>query len=348
MEKPFLKTGIKLVFFCFISLTLGACKKDSNLKEANHIATAYQLAIPQGFPTPYLSSKNPLTYEGIELGKSLYSDPILSTNGKSCSTCHKSEKAFSSEIFIDKEQHHISVMSHQNLAFRKNFTWNGAATDFDVVCMSDFESDIFNTNPQLLFQDLGSHSQYPSMFKRAFGLKNLNSITYDSLKVMICYSITQYMKTLINSNSKFDLYRQRKVLLSPEEYNGMIIFFSEKGDCFHCHGEPLFTDDNFHNNGLSSNFSGIDLGRENVSRLSLDKGKFITPTLRNINKTAPYMHDGRLKNLEEVVEFYNSGVKESETLDPIMNKRGETRELNLTPKEKSELVSFLKTLTDIN
>ena len=186
------------------------------------------------------------------------------------------------------------------------------------------------------------------MFKRAFGLKNVESVSYDSLKVLICYAITQYMKTLVNSRSKFDLYRQRIVLLSPEEYNGMTIFFSEKGDCFHCHGEPLFTDDDFHNNGLSAAFSGIDRGRELFSKESKDIGKFITPTLRNIEKTFPYMHDGRFKTLEEVIDFYNSGVKDSETLDPIMNKRGETRELHLTPKEKSDLISFLKTLSDVN
>jgi cytochrome c peroxidase len=346
MEKQYLKSGISILSLFFLTLITISCKKEANQVDSNIPATAYQLQIPFGFPAPYLSEKNPLTYEGIELGKNLYSDPILSSNGRSCSTCHKAEKAFSSELFIDKEQNKISVMSHQNLAFRKHFTWNGALSDFDLVCMGDFEPEFFNTNPQLLFKNLKEHSQYPYLFQRAFGVKNIELISYDSIKVLICYAITQYMKTMINSQSKFDLYRQRKVLLSPEEYNGMIIFFSEKGDCFHCHGEPLFTDDDFHNNGLSSIFTGINRGREVFSKQNKDIGKFITPTLRNISKTFPYMHDGRFKTLEEVVEFYNSGVMDSETLDPIMNKRGETKELNLTPKEKSELVSFLKTLND--
>ena len=348
MEKWYLKSVIKLCYIFLFILISNGCKKNTRNEESNSPATAYQLQVPQGFPAPYLSEKNPLTYEGIELGRNLYSDPILSTNGRSCSTCHKPERVFSSELFIDKDENQISVMSHQNLAFRKHFTWNGALSDFDLVCLGDFEPDFFNTNPVLLFKNLSEHSKYPYLFKRAFGLKNVESVSYDSLKVLICYAITQYMKTLVNSRSKFDLYRQRIVLLSPEEYNGMTIFFSEKGDCFHCHGEPLFTDDDFHNNGLSAAFSGIDRGRELFSKESKDIGKFITPTLRNIEKTFPYMHDGRFKTLEEVIDFYNSGVKDSETLDPIMNKRGETRELHLTPKEKSDLISFLKTLSDVN
>jgi cytochrome c peroxidase len=128
--------------------------------------------------------------------------------------------------------------------------------------------------------------------------------------------------------------------------NGFNIFTTEKGDCFHCHSLGLFTDNKFHNIGLDSEFTSINMGRYNVTLKQADMGLFKTPTLRNIQLTAPYMHDGRYLTLEQVVEHYNSGVKQSNTLDPIMTKPSKIYGLGLTPTEKQDLVAFLKTLTD--
>jgi cytochrome c peroxidase len=128
--------------------------------------------------------------------------------------------------------------------------------------------------------------------------------------------------------------------------NGYLLFNTERGDCFHCHSTPLFTDNTFRNIGLDSVFTTVNSGRYKITHDPQDKGKFKVPTLRNIELSAPYMHDGRFKTLEEVVEHYNSGVKLSETIDPIMTKAGKEYGLKLTVQEKTDLVNFLKTFTD--
>ena len=151
---------------------------------------------------------------------------------------------------------------------------------------------------------------------------------------------------MISSNSLCDRFFQHTANLNSSQVNGLVIFTTEKGDCFHCHSLGLFTDDKFHNNGIDSIFSGDNLGRYNITLNNNDIGLFKTPTLRNIELTSPYMHDGRYQTLEQVVEFYNSGVKHSPTLDPIMTKPSKIYGLGLTQTEKQDLVAFLKTLTD--
>ena len=128
--------------------------------------------------------------------------------------------------------------------------------------------------------------------------------------------------------------------------HGLDIFTTEKGDCFHCHSLGLFTDNKFRNNGIDSIYIGNDLGRYNVTTNTNDIGLFKTPTLRNIELTAPYMHDGRFQTLDQVIDHYNSGVKHSATLDPIMTKPSKIYGLGLTTIEKYDLIAFLKTLTD--
>ena len=174
------------------------------------------------------------------------------------------------------------------------------------------------------------------MFKQAF---NINYI--DSSHVV--KAIAQFERTLISTNSKLDRYLKNEEQLTISELNGYAIFNTEKGDCFHCHSTNMFMDNQFHNNGLD-NEPFIDLGRSKVTSEASDNGKFKTPTLRNIEMSAPYMHDGRFATLEEVVEHYNSGGKYSTTVDPLMKKLGVG--LQLTNQEKKDLVSYLKTLTD--
>jgi len=158
-------------------------------------------------------------------------------------------------------------------------------------------------------------------------------------------ALAQFERTLISTNSKFDKFLRNEVQLSPSELNGYAIFNSEKADCFHCHGTQMFMDNTFHNNGLDTE-PFLDLGRANVTEDALDNGKFKTPTLRNIEFSAPYMHDGRFSSLEEVIEHYNSGGNYSSTVDPLMKKLGIG--LQLTNQEKQDLIAFLKTLSDEN
>ncbi len=306
----------------------------------------YSLHIPMGFPAPFISRQNPLTKEGVALGERLYSDPILSSNGRSCSSCHNKSLSYSVPLFVKSNGFRVSVPPHVNLAFKSYYNWTGSETNLDTLCIGDFEPEFFNTNPVELFHRLSLHPDYPNMFEKAFGIKDLTALSYQELKVKIAYSVSQYMRTLISANSRYDRYRMGITKLTPDEHAGMYIFFTEKGDCFHCHAPSLFTDNDFHNNGLNSTFSGFNKGRALVTNMPKDEGRFLTPTLRNVALTAPYMHDGRFQTLEEVVEFYNSGVQNSNTIDPIMNKRKNLHSLELSLLEKKQLVDFLNTLTD--
>jgi cytochrome c peroxidase len=199
----------------------------------------------------------------------------------------------------------------------------------------------------LLFKRLSEHPIYSDLFKKAYNIAIVNDLTYHELKKKIAMAIAQYLRSRVSANSKFDQFRRREVLLDNLEYEGYVIFFSEKGDCFHCHTEPLFTDQQFHNNGVSNTYTGFNRGRFAITGKDADMGKFLTPTLRNISLTAPYMHDGRFKTLEEVVDFYDSGVHANGYVDPLMTKTNGERELLLTPLQKLQLIAFLKTLTDI-
>lgn len=337
--KTFLILGIG------VAIWLVACTKDKPVVTPAG-PTPMELTIPPFFPKPYLNPDNPLTYEGVKLGKKLYNDAILSSNGLSCSSCHNKDLSYSTPLFTDKNGASTSVPPHVNLAFNPNYNWNGSLPILDTLCMGDFEPEFFNTNRDTLYRRLSTHAEYPGLFRDAFGIKNINDLEYRALKLKICYAISQHIRTLISADSKFDRYVMNTVNLNAMETEGMSIFFSEKGDCFHCHGAPLFTDNIFHNNGINASFTGLDQGRFLVTGDPKHLGLFSSPTLRNIEYTAPYMHDGRFATLEEVVEFYNSGVKHSETLDPLMTKNNKLTGLQLTDYQKKCLVAFLKTLSD--
>jgi cytochrome c peroxidase len=346
-------------YFILISLawlcSTVACRKEPGTAQVDppfsdtttKAPTPYILNRPPGFPPPVSSVNNPLTVEGIELGRNLYSDPILSSNGLSCSSCHQRQISYSRPVFNTQNGFRISVPPHVNLAFKTRYNWEGSESDLDTLCMGDFEPEFFNTQAIDLYERLSSHPVYPTLFRKAFGIKDLRSLSYYKLKVQICYAISQYMRTLVSAGSRFDSLRFGGQL-DYDEHQGMLIFLSEKGDCYHCHSIPLFSDGDLHNNGLNDVFEGFDKGHALVSGKSSDHGRFVTPTLRNIALTAPYMHDGRFQTLEEVVEFYNSGVKPSATLDPIMHKRKNLQALDLSLLEKQQLVAFLHTLTDKN
>ena len=183
---------------------------------------------------------------------------------------------------------------------------------------------------------LNANPEYVLLFKQAFNIDYIDS-------THVVMAISQFERTLISVNSKFDNYLRGTVQLTPSELNGYAIFNSEKGDCFHCHGTQMFMDNDFHNNGLDEE-PFTDLGLGEVTNIASNNGKFKTPTLRNIEFSAPYMHDGRFATLEDVIEHYNSGGKYSSTVDPLMKKLGIG--LQLTNQEKQDLIAFLKTLSD--
>jgi cytochrome c peroxidase len=335
------------VFTALFLLTIAwvGCKKEVTADEDIVQTTPYKLVIPSGFPQMLIPADNQLTVEGVELGRRLFYDPVLSGNrSQSCSSCHRQEAAFSDpgaqfSTGINGSKGHRNAQALINTGFQSRFFWDGRAFDLEKQILETVPNPIeMHLSWKEAAVRLNADPLYRMLFKKAFGKAEVDSN-------QVAKAIAQFLRTLISSNTRFDKRARNEINLSPQELNGYVIFNTEKGDCFHCHpadGGRLFTDNRFHNNGLDSVFS--DQGLAAVTGNAADQGKFLTPTLRNITLTAPYMHDGRFKTLEEVIEHYNSGGKPSTTIDPLMKNVG--KGLNLTQKEKADLLAFLRALTD--
>lgn len=314
--------------------------------------TLTTLQIPKIFSdniiSPVIPSTNPQTIEGIALGKKLFFDTILSFNNtQACADCHAPNNAFSDTTsFSQGADGSIGIRNSMplfNLAWNYNETyfWDGKTFGLEhqaLIPVTDpAEMKSMWTDVE---QKLQQHPDYPAMFKQAFGTENIDS-------TRVTKALAQFERTLISANSKFDRFLLGEIQLTPEEKNGFDVFMDEaRGDCFHCHGSdknPLWTDNAFHNNGLDTYFSDLGLGA--ITGDPADNGKFRTPSLRNLEYTAPYMHDGRFSTIEDVINHYSEGLKISSTIDPLMkqiNKGG----VNLSAKDKSDLKRFLLTLSD--
>lgn len=289
---------------------------------------------------------NPMTEEGVKLGRKLFFDPILSGDSSlSCGGCHLPKASFadpnrvSEGINGDLGRRNAPVLV--NLGWMDRTFWDGAA--------ASLEEQVFEpvTNPEEMAAEwpavvkrLRAHPSYPEMFRKAFGTKGIDS-------VRVARAIAQFERTLISGDSKFDKFQRGEVNLTPAEQAGLDVYMSEdKGDCFHCHGtpsNPLWTDNNFHNNALDETFD--DLGLGGVTGNASDNGLFKTPTLRNLAFSAPYMHDGRFETLDEVIDHYSEGLVHSPTVDPLMKEVDEGG-VHLNALEKEKLKAFLLTLSD--
>lgn len=321
---------ISIVFFLVAIVSFHSCKKKT-IQEEPYIQTPISLEIPPYFPKMKIPEDNPMTKERLALGRKLYYDPILSNNGKSCSSCHFQENGFTINDMVSG----MPVLPHVNLGWSKNFLWKGEK-HYTLEEMMLYEVNEFFATDLL---KINANEEYRILFKRAFGVDEISSTE-------IAYSLAQFFRSLISGNSKFDKYRRREVAFTPEEQRGMEIFFTEKGDCFHCHGIMLFTDNLFHNTGLDSTFT-YSKGRYDFTGLTTDIGLYKTPTLRNASLRKNFMHDGRFKTLEEVIEFYNSGVQQkSPNIDPLMILPQKEFGLQLSEQDKYDLLQFLNTLTD--
>lgn len=340
MKKDARQVYALLILFLFIISLVPRCQKEE-IKEDPSGERSYgeptptELEIPSHFPSPDIPDENPLTEEGIELGRELYYDPLLSKggplNGSACASCHEQDKGFTTPGTVGG----TTVLPHINLAWSDRFLWNGKVEgDLEDVMAFEVE-EFFRTD----IEELRDDPDYPDLYGKAFGEPGISLEKTEK-------ALAQFFRTLISSDSKFDRYMKGQTSLSASEANGYDIFNSEKGDCFHCHSPPLFTDHELHNIGLDSMPSSDDRGHFVISGDSSDFGAFKTPTLRNVELRDRYMHDGRFSSLEEVVEHYNSGVAKSPHLDPIMTKAGKENGLGLTAQEKEDLIAFLKTLTD--
>lgn len=296
---------------------------------------------PNSWPEPaYNFAKNELDSNVVQLGRILFYDPILSSDSTiSCASCHSPYNAFT---------HSDHALSHGikdrigkrnspvlfNLAWNNNFMWDGAINHLDVQALAPIENhqEMDETLANVL-KKLSRSKRYRDFFQKAYGTTKINS-------ERLLKSIAQFMLTLVSSNSKYDkvMRNESGVRFTPSEQKGYELF---KQHCASCHTEPLFTNNSFQNNGLAPDSVLNDTGRMGITGKEEDKYKFKVPTLRNIERSAPYMHDGRYKSLQMVLFHYSSNIHGTSTLAGAL-KGG----IALSEQDKGNLIAFLKTLTD--
>jgi cytochrome c peroxidase len=339
----------KKYLFLLSFLLLMQC---ASKEEEVYTPVPYTLKIPTLFANkliaPVIPANNPLTEEGVALGKKLFFDKILSGDEtQSCASCHNPQSAFTDNqqfsTGVDGNFGNRNSMPLFNLAwnFDERFAWDGKDFSLENQALEPVSNpNELHSDWKNVAQKLQNHSEYPNLFLHAFGTAAIDSI-------LVTKALAQFERILISGNSKFDQYLNGDTTLTAEEENGFTIFMDEaKGDCFHCHGSnnnPLWTDNQFHNNGLDRNFTDLGLGA--VTGDPADNGKFKSPSIRNLAFTAPYMHDGRFTSLEEVINHYSEGLQPSQTIDPLM-KRITQGGVNLSTKEKNDLKAFLLSLSD--
>ena len=346
------------VLIFLLAISFSSCRKP----EENFKATPYDLKIPRHFPTQLnIPSDNPMTVEGVALGQKLFHDGHLcgytgsdEAQMMSCATCHNPQHGFDigtdnprfpggQPIGLSGQPTHHVPLPLVNLVFNSNgYLWNGATKSLEDIVLATFTDPTeMNGSYAGVVAAIKSNNTYPLMFEKAFGTPE---VTIDR----IAKAIAQYVRTLISADSKFDKYLQGEVQLTPQELNGYVLFTTEEGaDCFHCHGgggTPLFTTNLCYNNALDNVFSDPH-DRFSVTGDPMDHGAYKAPTLRNIAVSAPYMHDGRFKTLDEVLEFYNTGQKNSPYVSPLMHHVNDGGVM-LTPSQIADLKAFLETLTD--
>ncbi len=378
---------ILIIAVAFIFALSLSCKKNDEEEDlpAVHDPTPYNFVVPQGFPTNLnIPSDNPLTEEGVKLGRYLFYDGRLSGRDDadslmSCATCHLQSAAF--EIganhpdfpdghpygltgkktphyplpifnliwnnegylwngFISKDNHNLGIPSYgipaepqYHLTNIESLVWMGIVAEHEM-----------NGSIEMTEQMIRSIEMYPALFEAAFGDKQINIDR-------ISKAIAQFIRTITSSNSDFDKYLRGEANLTDAEYRGLVLFQTEEGaDCFHCHGatgNPLMTTNLFYNNAKDVVFDD-PRDRYGVTGNEIDRGAYKATTLRNIEFTGPYMHDGRFQTLDEVIDFYSEGLVYSEYAHPLMEKLrppyGKGAELN--PAQKADLKAFLLSLTD--
>ncbi|MBS1596550.1 MAG: c-type cytochrome [Bacteroidetes bacterium] len=328
--------GIPVLAGILLSLSLlaPACKK-------NDTSGAVKFVAPASFPTPvYNLSANPLTQSGFVLGRKLFYDNRLSRDSTiSCGSCHQQFASFvhAGHIVshgIDNKLGHRNTPALVNLAWSYDFFWDGGVHDMDLVPPNPIKNPVeMDAQLPVVLDRLRNDSKYPGMFKDAFGTDEITTTRF-------LQALSQFMYTLVSANSKYDKYVRGETTLAAEEQQGLHLFQQK---CATCHTTDLFTDRKFHNNGIQPTIT--DSGRYNVTLDPADIGKFKTPTLRNIEKTGPYMHTGGLRSLQAVLDYYGSSVNASATLDTVLTRDGRTG-IALSEDEKTQIIAFLKTLTD--
>lgn len=348
-------------------LALAACSEDDPCEncgeevidgpiEGVYDPQTYELDIPEWLDQqPILPDDNPLTVEGVALGRRLFYDPILSADSTiSCASCHRQSAAFTDglpvSIGIDGIAGVRNAMSLVNLGWNPGkFFWDGRSPTLEDQALIPVEDHREMAEDwENVEEKLRRHAAYPQLFRAAFGIDFKSELTRD----LVVKALGQFERTMISFDSRFDkVVNRNEGWFTPLEERGRDLFFIEFANpdevshpgCSHCHFNQDFTDHNFHNNGLDdvddlADFPDPGLGA--VTNNYTDYGKFKVPSLRNIELTAPYMHDGRFATLEEVLENYSRGGH------GVSNENVNIAPFELSEEDMAAMVAFLKTLTD--
>lgn len=334
-----------IVFLMLLIFILVSTAFNDGFKRINYgiAADSVRFEVPANFPKPVYDFKdNPVTPNGFKLGRILFYDPLLSKDKSiSCANCHQSFAAFANldhavSHGVDECQGTRNAPPLFNLAWQKEFMWDGGVHHIEVSPMNAM------TNPCEMATDLNtivgrlqSIAPYSVLFKSAFGTAEINS-------QRIFKAMAQFTSMLVSANSKYDKYirHENGGGFTLDETAGYELF---KQKCSTCHKEPLFTDLTYRSNGLD--LKPEDIGRDSITHQEADRGKFRVPSLRNIELTGPYMHDGRFETLKEVLAHYNNGVKAHPNLDAALHQNG-IYGIKLSTTEQNQIITFLKTLTD--
>jgi cytochrome c peroxidase len=324
-----MRTKTLLLFIFTLLLCLGFTQKSP---------TPLYFEVPKGWPKPtYDFKKNPLTEESFQLGKSLFYDPYLSSDGMvSCASCHFQGNAFS------HRDHHAShgvgdkmgtrnSIALVNLAWSKNFMWDGAITDLVKQPANPITNpEEMNETMENVIAKLSKSKQYPLLFHNAFGSPEVT-------KDRILLALSHFLVMIKSTDTKYDKVMRKEDHFTKEEAHGYAIF---KEKCASCHTEPLFTNNSFENNGLPMDSVFKDRGRMQITHSPKDALKFKVPSLRNSYYSADYMHDGRFSELKDVLNHYN-------TISPDKNTATQLKKpMHLTTEDIEDLYLFLGTLLD--
>ncbi len=331
----------KLLFILILfSLLAVGCQRETGHGErvSPMDLKPYDLYLPNGFPMPDFPDDNELTKARVALGKKLFYDPILSRDSSlSCASCHKPALAFADNVAISPGvEGRLGLRNSPtlgNVAYLTLINKDGGVPKLDFQPLVPIEDENeMDLHPLVAAERLNAHPDYPVLFLKAYDR--------DAHPFTITRALGAFMRILISGNSPYDqyTYQGNESALSAAQVRGKDLFFSERLSCGNCHTGFNFTNNQFENNGLYEDYE--DDGRQRVTGLPEDDGKFRIPTLRNIEKTAPYMHDGSLSTLEAVVDHYNAGGSGHHNKSPLI------KPLNLSAQEQSDLIAFLKSLTD--
>ena len=327
-----------------VGLSLAVLFGAAGLGAARPPAAAPGAVLPASFPAPvYTLAQNAPDAATFELGRTLFYDPRLSGDGRvSCGSCHQQRRAFTDgralAVGVGGRLSARNAPALQNLRWRRGFLADGGARGLELQALAPLTSpaEMDLSLPAALAR-LNADPAYRRRFAASYGPGPIDTPQF-------LRALAQFTAALTSANSRYDKYARHAPggALNPREVKGLAVF---RAKCGGCHAGELFTDESFRNNGLDRTFAR-DSGRANITMLAADRGRFKVPSLRNVARTAPYMHDGRFATLPQVLAHYARGVRPSPTLDPLLRRAGGGLGLALTKSEQADLLAFLQTLTD--